>query len=296
MSRFDAEGIFPPIPTPFEDQKVALDRLQTNIEKWDTSPLHGYVVLGSNGEFAHLTKNEKVEVWKKAAEATEKPIIAGAGDCSTFATVELIEEAAKAGAAACLVVSPYYYRTRMSPAVLRRHYLHLAEKAPVPLLLYNIPSFTTTNMSPELVGELSQHENIVGIKDSSGDVSQIYSYVNGTTEDFSVLSGSGSTLFAALCAGAQGGILALANVAPWKCVEIFDAYRDGRWEEAAETQAEMVPVNQAVTQRFSIPGVKTALDFLGYFGGKPRLPLEELTESQKDELRAILQEAGLVGC
>ncbi len=289
-------GIFPPIATPFLDGTVAYDRLAANVEKWGRTGIHGFVVLGSNGEFVYLSEKEKRRVVETVARSapTAKPVIAGTGCESTEETLRLTRDCAKLGAQAALVITPYFFGGRMHEAALERHYRTIADDAPVPIILYNVPKFTHLNITAPLVARLAEHPNIIGIKDSAGNVAQLGEYLNHVPGDFSVLVGTASVLFAGLSLGCAGGILALANIAPAQCVSIFEQVRQGRFEKARPLQREMIPVNKAITATYGVAGLKAALDLLGYFGGDPRPPLLPSTDAEKAEIRNILQHAGLL--
>ena len=290
-------GVFPPIPTPFDGEgRVNLAALAENLQRWNECGLAGYVVLGSNGEPVYVNEEEKVRVWQSARAVipADKLMIAGTGCESTEHTIQLTRVAAEAGADAALVVTPHYFSAQMTRASLLRHYRALADSSPIPVLLYNVPKFTNVDMDAATVAEGSHHPNIVGIKDSSGNVAKLGDLVRLVSPGFQVLVGTGAVFFAGLALGAVGGVLALANVAPRECVEMMRLYEGGQWEEAAELQRRLLPVNAAVTARFGIPGLKAALDLLGYYGGPVRSPLLDLGAAEKETVRGILAEAGLL--
>jgi 4-hydroxy-2-oxoglutarate aldolase len=296
MSKIDLHGVFPPITTPFIDGKVAYDKLACNVEKWSRTGLKGFVVLGSNGEYVYLSEEEKRTVVDTVVQsATEEMlIIAGTGCESTAETIRLTEDCARLGAHAALVVTPHYYAGRMREAALMKHFSKLADHSPIPILLYNVPQFTHINMAADFVARLSEHPNIIGLKDSSGNVIQLGEILNGVAKDFNVLVGTAGVLFSGLTLGCVGGISALANVAPEACVKIFDLVKAGDLDAARELQLKMIPVNQAVTVVYGVPGLKAALDMRGYFGGDPRLPLLPSSEQEKSEMKAILKKADLL--
>jgi 4-hydroxy-2-oxoglutarate aldolase len=296
MAKLDLHGIFPPIATPFINGKVAYDKLAANIAKWNRTGLKGFVVLGSNGEYVYLSDEEKRTVVDTAVQsaAEDMLIIAGTGCESTTETLRLTEDCARLGAHAALVVTPHYYAGRMGEAALMKHFSELADHSPIPILLYNVPKFTHINMAADFVARVSEHTNIVGIKDSSGNVIQLQEILNGVAEDFNLMVGTAGVLFSGLTIGCVGGICALANVAPEACVKIFDLVKAGDLDAARELQLKMIPVNQAVTAIYGVPGLKTAMDMRGYFGGDPRLPLLPSTEQEKSEIEAILKKADLL--
>ncbi len=290
-------GVFAPIPTPFEGIGISFSRLAENIARWNQTRLAGLVVLGSNGEFVLLDEDEKVALVARVRELTAptKKVVAGTGCESTRATVRLTKACARAGADAVLVVTPHYYKGSMTDAALERFYLDVAEASPVPVLLYNMPRSTGLNLAPALVARLAKaHPNIVGVKDSAGDIAQIAETVRLAPPGFSVFAGSASFLLATLALGGVGGTLALANIAPNECCAIYEHWQAGQLEQARELQLRLLPVNQAVTARWGVPGLKSAMDRLGYYGGPPRPPLLPLDEDERIELRDILIAAGLL--
>jgi len=296
MLQIDFHGIFPPIPTPFVNGKIAYDELASNIEKWSKTGLKGLVAMGSNGEYIYLSAEEKRKFVEKVVEITpdDMLVIAGTGCESTQETIELTRDCAASGAHAALVVTPHYYGGRMNEAALHDYFTAVADGSPIPILLYNVPKFTHINMTAGLVARLSRHPNIVGIKDSTGNVIQLGEIANHVDDDFNLLVGTAGALFGALSLGCVGGVLALANVAPQICVRIYQLVQEGNFEAAKKLQLKMIPVNQAVTATYGVPGLKAAMDMLGYFGGDPRPPLLPSSETEKLEIREILTKADLL--
>jgi 4-hydroxy-2-oxoglutarate aldolase len=290
-------GIMPPIPTPFDGAgNIEHQALTDNIARWNAYDLAGYVVLGSNGEAAYHTDEEKVRIWETARRATPagKLMIAGSGCESTRHTIALTRRAADVGADGALLVTPHYYSGKMTADALVHHFHAVADASPIPVALYNVPKFTHVDMDAATVARAAEHPNVVGLKDSGGNVAKLADIVRLTDPGFQVLAGSASFLFPALTLGAVGGVVALANVAPQQALDIQSLTREGRWEEAAELQRRMVPVNAAVTSRFGIAGLKAALDMLGFYGGPVRSPLRDLVETDRQTLRDVLTAGGLL--
>lgn len=296
MPEIDLHGIFPPITTPFIDGRVAHDKLAANIEAWGKTELKGLVVLGSNGEYVYLSDQEKREVIETAVSSAPQDmlIIAGTGCESTRATIEMTNACAKRGAHLALVVTPHYYGGRMHAAALIKHFTDVADESAIPILLYNVPKFTHITLAADVVSELSQHPNIMGLKESSGNVNLLGQYLNHVGSDFNLMVGTAGVLFGGLSIGCVGGILALSNVAPQQCIRIYDHVRQGNFEAARQLQLQMLPVNNAVTATYGVPGLKAAMDMLGYFGGDPRLPLLPASEKERSEIKEILQRAELL--
>ncbi len=291
------EGIFPPIPTPF-DQRGQLDlgALRANIGHWNETGLAGYVAVGTNGEAPLLDAEESLAVIGAVREAAAPSmrLFAGAGRESTRSTLTACKAAADAGADAVLVITPWYYKRAMTGDALRNHYETVAEGSPVPVLLYNMPANTGVNLPVSSVTALASHPNVVGIKDSAGDIGQLWALIQSTPDDFAVMVGNTGACLPGLLLGAAGGILALANVAPRQTVALYQAARADRLDEARELNDRLVPVGNAVTRTYGIPGLKVALDMLGYVGGQPRLPLRPLPQDAEADIRQILAVAGLL--
>jgi 4-hydroxy-2-oxoglutarate aldolase len=304
---FSVRGVLPPIPTPFDTSgQVAYSALRENLQRWNRYGLAGYVVLGSNGEAAYLERAEKVRLLEAAREAIpdDKLLIAGTGCESTVATIELTRQAAEVGADAALVITPNFYDGKMSPDALLQHFSAVADASPIPVLLYNVPKFTHVDMAATTIARAVPHPNIVGLKDSSGNITKLADTVrlaeaahaasatNGAA--FDVLAGSAGFLFAALAVGAVGGVVALSNVAPQQCIDIYTLFHEGRWDEAADLQRRMVPVNTAITATYGVAGLKAALDMLGFYGGPVRAPLLDLGKEGCQALQGTLIAGGLL--
>jgi len=290
-------GIFPPIPTPFDAAgELDLKALASNLEQWNKTPLTGYVVLGSNGEMPYLSEAEKLSVFETARKhiPSGKLFMAGCGCESTHSSIGMAKQAAAIGADVALFISPCYYKSKMDNAGLTDYYTRVADASPIPVSVYNMPANTGVDMSAELVIKLSQHPNIAGVKDSGGNVAKLGEIVRCARPDFQVLAGSAGFLYPALCMGAVGGVLALANIAPQQCCDILALFKQDKHEEARQLQLRMIAPNTAVTAQFGVPGLKAAMEMLGFYGGNPRSPMLPLGEEQKAALKKILQEAGIL--
>jgi len=289
------EGIFPPIVTPFLGEEVVYRYLAENVEKLNKSGIKGIVVLGSNGENVYLSEEEKIKVVKTVIHSASESmmIIVGSGCESARETIRLTNKMAKIGAQAALIITPFYYGSKMNDEALIKYYSTVADQSEIPILLYNVPKFTGVNLSVEALSALSNHTNIIGIKDSSGDINQLGQYLNEVDSNFNVLVGTAGALLGALTLGCKGGILALANIVPEKCVEIYRLVQDGKIKEARELQLRMIPVNHAITARYGISGLKYAMDLLGYRGGEVRSPLLPIKPEEQEKIRKILIKARL---
>ena len=291
-------GVLLPFPTPFDrDGRADARALRSNLEKWNETGVAGYVVLGSTGERVHVDERECLEIIEAARESVPESLafVVGAGQQSTRASVDEVRRVAEAGADAVLLITPHFYRAEMTQAALINHYLAVADASPVPVVLYSVPQLTNVTIAPETVARLSEHENIVGVKDSSGDVLALAEMVRLAPSDFAVLTGNGSALYPALCVGARGGILAIGCVASRLAVEVYEAFRVGQHERARAAQARLTRVTRGVFVRYGISGLKAALDMLGYAGGRVRAPLQDASEEARREIEEVLRETGLLG-
>jgi len=281
------KGILLPTTTPFDlDGQISTTAITSNIKEWSARGVIGFVVLGSTGERVHLDEREYLEVIEVSRAATDSVLIAGAGQQSTVNTIKEIDNAARAGADAVLVITPYFYRPAMTQETLINYYTAVADAAPVPVLLYSMPPLTGIKIEPETVARLSEHPNIIGVKDSSNDVAGFRRTVELCPADFAVMTGNGTVLLDALRAGATGGILAVGCVVPEVCVEIFRLF--GAGGNAEKLQEELTPLASAVTTKYGIGGLKAALDFAGYCGGAVRAPLRAPDEAARAEIKALL--------
>jgi 4-hydroxy-2-oxoglutarate aldolase len=290
------QGVYPPVLTPFRGGEVAHDRLGANLARLNAHPLSGYVVLGSTGEFPLLTEGEKERVIATAREHTpvDRRLVAGTGGESTDACIRLTKRAAHLGANAAIVITPSYFKAAMKPAVLIRHYRAVADASPLPVILYNFPANTGINLEPDTVARLAEHPNIHGIKDSSGNVPQASETIRLTPKTFHVFVGSPIAFLPALVVGASGGILAIANIAPAECCEVWRLAQAGQWAGARDVAFRLGPLATGIGGRYGIGGLKAALDLLGGYGGSPRSPLPMPDADGVEEIREILATAGLL--
>ncbi|XP_019718010.1 4-hydroxy-2-oxoglutarate aldolase, mitochondrial [Hippocampus comes] len=287
--RLDLSGVYPPIATPFtEREDVDYDKLEHNLRKYAEIPFKGLVVQGSNGEYPYLTEEERVEVVKRVRRSmpADKLLIAGSGCESTRATLELTAKMAAAGADAVLVVTPCFYKGKMDSHALVQHFTKVADGSEVPLILYSVPANTGLELPLDAVVRLSQHPNIVGLKDSGGDITTMGLIVHKTKDqDFQVLAGSAGFLMAAYCVGAVGGVCALANILGKPLCDLARLCTSGRWEQARELQQRLIEPNAAVTRKLGVPALKQAMDWFGFHGGVCRSPLRPLDQEQTQQLR-----------
>jgi len=290
-------GILLPFTTPFAtNEEIDLAGLRKNLRAWNETGIKGYVALGSTGERVNLDEREYVLVVETAREEvpTTLTFIVGAGQQSTRGTIAEIKRAALAGADAVLVLTPHFYRAAITQEELGIHFMAVADSSPLPVLLYSMPVLTGIKIEPATVARLSEHPNILGIKDSSADVEGLGRTVEMVSRGFAVLTGNGTVLCEALQAGAQGGVLAVGCVAPRLCLEIFRAIKSGEEDTAAKLQRTLTPVASAVTTLYGIGGLKAAMDLLGYSGGAVRAPLKAPDEPARKEIASLLHAAHLM--
>ncbi len=290
-------GLLLPITTPFTvDETVDSNGLTSNIEKWNGIGVAGYIVLGSTGERVHLNEREYLQVIETARKAVPQtmPFIAGAGQQSTRGTIEEIKGAANAGAEAVLVITPHYYRSGITQEALIQHYTAVADAAPIPIILYSMPDLTGIKIEPETAARMSDHQNIIGMKDSSNDVAKFAEAVRMTSKDFAMMIGNGTVFSEALQAGARAGILAVGCCAPQICLDIYQAVQGGDIDRASALQEKLTPLARAVTKTHGIGGLKAALDMIGYVGGAVRAPLKTANEEARAEIAQLLRDAAPV--
>jgi 4-hydroxy-2-oxoglutarate aldolase len=295
MSELRIRGVIPPMMTPFtESQAVDYDKHIQNMERWNRDDLAGYLVLGSNSEAAYLSEEEKIKLIELTVKHARKDrlILAGTGLESAVETIRLTNRAAESGAHGALLLTPSYYAGQMNDEALITYFASVADEAEIPVLIYNVPKFTNINVSVKVVRELSRHPNIVGMKDSTGNVPQLVSYLPVIAEGFNLIVGTVSSWFPALTLGIEAGIFALANLAPNECTRIQKAYEAGDLDTARETYMRLFPVNTAVTATYGVAGLKYASDLMGYQGGNVRSPLLPLKNEEKAAIRGILEAAG----
>jgi len=287
----DLSGIFAPLTTPFAaDGSVAHASLRENIARYNRTGLAGYAINGSTSESVLLRWDEVYRIWETAREAAAagKLLIAGAGAEATAETIEHANRAATLGFDAALIRTPSFYKPAISDRLLEEHYLRIADAARIPVMIYSVPIFTQVKVEAPLVARLSRHPNIVGMKDSSGDVEGIARIIAASPKEFQVLSGSAATLYESLKRGAVGAILALACAFPDLCMSIWKMAQANNATAAESLQRQLIAPSKMLGIEYGIPGLKYALDQLGYFGGLPRPPLLPVSESGRRAIDEML--------
>ena len=290
------KGIYSPIVTPFTNEKVNLSYFEENIVQWNSSTLSGYVVFGSTGESVHLTDAEKIDLLKSAKRmaSPEKVLIAGTGKASTQQTIAFTNMAAEAGAEFALVITPYFYKKQQNDTMMLAHFSTVADRSEIPVIIYNVPKFTNVDLQKSVICKLAQHPNIVGIKDSSGNIHKITEVIEETPDDFTVLLGNASLLLPGLLMGADGAILALCNMAFKQVTEIYDACCAQSYAIAKHKFTALMPLIQSILNTYGIPGIKAAMDMVGFHGGEVRKPLLPLDSRSLENIKSILKTSQLI--
>lgn len=282
------DAVFPPMATVY-DRAGDIDSpaISSNVSKWIQAGVGGVVALGSNGEAPFVEEDEadRVIAAARAAVPRDRVLIVGTGRESTRATVAASARAAALGADAVLVRTPSFYKARMTTDAFVRHYTAVADATPVPVLLYNVPAVTGVSLTPEAVGRLAAHPNIIGVKETGSDTAQVAAFIAAAPETFAVIAGSAPTFYPSLCVGATGGILAVSCVLPALCVQLHEQFRAGRHAEARDLQRRITPLAKLVTTGLGVAGLKKAMDVAGFAGGEPRGPLGPLPAEAASQVR-----------
>jgi 4-hydroxy-2-oxoglutarate aldolase len=291
MTAMKLHGIFAPLTTPFEsDGSVALGQVRNNVVLYNKTKLAGYVPNGSTSESVLLLWEEVYKVWEavRDAAAPGKILIAGTGAESTSETIERTNRAARIGYAVALVRTPSFFKPSINDHMLAEHYLRVADAARIPVMLYSVPVFTHVTVGASLIARVANHPNIIGMKDSSGDMKGIAAIIAAAPKEFQTLTGSASTLYEALELGAVGAILGLADVFPDLCADIYAASAAGERAKAQALAQKLVLPAKMLLMDYGIGGLKYAQDRMGFFGGLPRLPLQGVSDEGKMEIDQML--------
>lgn len=288
------EGVYTALITPFKNDKVDEAALRALVEHQIEAGIAGLVPCGSTGESATLSADEHNEVIDIviSAAAGRVPVIAGTGSNNTREAIGFTQHAKDAGAAGALLLSPYY--NKPTQAGLVEHFEAIADATQLPLVLYNIPGRTASNVAPETIARLAEHEFIVGIKEACGDLDQIAHLISLCPSDFTVVSGDDSLLLPILAVGGKGGIAVTSNIAPKKMLELYSTFQAGDVTRAREIHYELWPVFNALFCETNPIPVKAALALMGLVQDEIRLPLTQITQPNRDRLQAVLKEAGIL--
>lgn len=289
------EGVFVPHITPFdEEEKINEEMLRELVHYFADAKLNGLVTLGSNGEFPYLSFEEKLKVLKIVREESSLPIIAGVAENSTRETIKLAKEAWDIGVDGLLIAPPYYFKPNVRE--LFAHYSRIAYEVEAPILLYNVPKFTAINIDIDVVEKLvEEHSNIVGIKDSSGSIGRVAELIRRVGGKISILAGTADLMYPSWVLGAHGAVVAVANVAPRLCVELYNAFREQRYQRARRLQLMINYLNEVVVKKYNqISAIKEAMRMCGLEVGYPRMPALPLDEKALEDIEKTLIEIGLI--
>lgn len=291
-------GIFIPVTTTFDavTGDVAPVSFRENLRKWVREPIDGILLFGSNGEGALLDEDEKARLTGFAREVVPAgfPLLAGVGADATRAAIRQAKRVAREGADAILVHPPHYYGPYLAPAAMVAHFRDIADASPIPTLIYHIPKYTKVTLEAGLVAELARHPNVIGVKDSSGDIKRFAEYTDACGRSCRLFVGNGALLYTALELGAAGAIIGLGLIAPRECAEVLRHVRDGNGQRAGEVQNRIAPLHREIVARHGPVGLKVALELIGYAGGPPRPPLRELGARDRQAVARVMQDAGLL--
>lgn len=295
----DLKGTFLPVTTPFDPVTGDVDvvAFRADLRAYFTHPIRGVLVSGSTGEAVYLDDAENMALLEAARDVvpSDRLLLAGTGAESTRATIKKTRKAADAGADAVLVKPPAFYKAGMTPEALIRHYRAVADASPVPVIVYQVPlRLSTLEFPTAVVAELAQHPNIPGVKDSRGDLAKLGELVEQCPKGFQVLAGAGSVLYGGLELGTVGGIVAVGLFAAAQMAEISAAFFEGRKADAGRLQEIMTPLHTGIVGGSGVPGIKVAMDMVGLHGGDPRPPLLPVPQPKRDEIRGMLEKAGLL--
>ena len=292
MSKPILEGVFVPHITPFRrNGEINENALRQCVQFWVEGGLSGLVPCGSNGEAPYLLREERKRVIEVVVEEAngKVPIIAGTGAISTRETIQLTEDARSVGVDAALVVTPFYYKH--SSKEIHDHYSALLEAVDLPIVIYNVPKFTGFSLDPSVVYKLvSEYENVIGIKDSSGNLSQIAELIRLVGDKVSVLAGTADVALSTLMLGGKGALIAVANVAPKQCSALYENFKEGKFEYSSKLQGHISHINEVLLRRHNqLSAIKAALTMKGLPGGYPRKPTAPLEEDEEKEIKEILK-------
>lgn len=292
QNRKKLSGVFAPVVTPFNSNELALDDLRFNLRELNKTALKGYLALGSNGEFKSLSDKEQIRVLEVFAEEKgDKVVMVGTGCESTAQTLEKSKQACKMGFDYVSVLTPCYFPKQLDGAALRSHYERIADSIDAPVLLYNAPGFTGgMRIPPQTVAELSRHPNIVGMKDSSPEGPAKFLACLDAAEDFHVLAGSANFFYPSLHLGAVGGVISVTNFLPGPCCEVYELFKQGKYEQAKQLHFKLSRLNDAISGTWGVPGVKAVMDLTGFRGGQPRSPLKALTTEAAEQIKQYLED------
>lgn len=282
------------IVTPFTEDGVNFEEFGKLIENQIENQIDAIIVCGTTGESATMTEQEKKETIKYAIEKVAKrtKVVVGTGSNNTKSAIEMSKFAEEAGADALLVVTPYYNKTTQKGLIM--HYTAIANEVKLPIIMYSVPSRTGVNIAPETCKELAKIPNIVAIKEASGNISQVAKIASLCGDDLAIYSGNDDQIIPVLSLGGKGVISVLSNIMPKYTHEMCYKYFEGNVCEAAKMQLDVIDLTDALFCEVNPIPAKYALNLMGYNFGKPRMPLIELSDSNKEILKQVMQKHNLI--
>jgi len=292
MSKIKFKGIFVPHITPFsKDESLDEISLRKCLRFWMNCEVAGLVPCGSNGEAPYLSREERRKVIETVVDEVdgEVPVIAGTGSMSTRETILFTKDAKDVGVDAALVVTPFYFR--LSSKEIHEHYAALLEAVDLPIVLYSVPKFTGFSLEPNVVSKLvAEYDNVIGVKDSSGNIGEITEIIRLVGDKISVLAGTGDVVLSTLALGGSGAVVAVANVVPKLCCNLYEAFRKGNYERSSSLQHHIAYLNEVLVKRTNqLSAIKEALNLLGLPAGYPRKPALPLAGEEKKEIQDVLK-------
>jgi len=284
-------GVLPPLPTPFVDDELDAGLLRDTVTALMRARLAGVLALGTNGESFLVDADEADTIVRTTRDAMPegRALLVGTGHDSTRATVAACRRAADHGATHALVRPPTSYTRFITQDGLLEHYGRIADASPIPVLLYNQPQVFGAELAAATVAGLARHDNIVGLKDSSGNIAHVSDVLTRVPDDFSVLTGVAGMMYAGLLSGTAGSIVAVANVVPNVVVQLYEFVVTGQLHHALALQRAIAPLARAVTVQHGVAGLKAAMALAGFPASTPRLPLAAAPDTVVDELRGLIR-------
>ncbi|MBR3674493.1 MAG: 4-hydroxy-tetrahydrodipicolinate synthase [Clostridia bacterium] len=294
MKKVLFEGCGTAIVTPFNENGVNFEEFKKLLENQIENDVDAIIVCGTTGEAATMTKEEKKETIKFVVDVVNKrtKVIAGTGSNNTLDAIEMSKYAESVGADGLLIVTPYYNKTTQKGLIA--HYTEIAKAVSIPIILYNVPSRTGVNILPETCLTLSKIENIVAIKEASGNISQVAKIANLCGDNLSIYSGNDDQIIPVLSLGGKGVISVLSNVMPKYTHDMVRKYLDGQVTEACQMQLNVLDLIESLFAEVNPIPVKYALNLMGYNYGIPRLPLIELSNENKEKMKNVMNKHSLI--
>jgi len=295
MPKLVLDGIFVPNVTPFTRAgQLDIRALRTCVRFWVDGGVSGLVPCGSNGEAPYLSKEERIKVIQTVVDETNGkiPVIAGTGTTSTQETIAYTKDAADLGVDAALVVTPYYFK--LSNLEIQEHYRSVSEAVDIPIVIYSVPKFTGVTLEPAFIHKLAvENEKVIGVKDSSGNLGAITETIRLAGTRLSVLAGTADIVLPTLQAGGKGAVVAVANVFPTLCSQLYKAFKNGQYEDAAKLQNQISFANEVLVKRFNqLSAIKEAMKSKGLPSGYPRRPALPLAGPERKILAGLLKKLG----